>query len=67
MFARMLLSIILVLMMIAMALPTDAQEKPKVAASQGYAGSESCKQCHERFYQLWSTSKHGLAMQALYF
>ena len=63
MFARMLLSIILVLMMIAMALPTDAQEKPKVAASQGYAGSESCKQCHERFYQLWSTSKHGLAMQ----
>ena len=30
---------------------------------QGYAGSQSCRECHERFYQLWSTSKHGLAMQ----
>ncbi len=28
-----------------------------------YAGSVSCRECHERFYQLWSTSKHGLAMQ----
>jgi tetratricopeptide (TPR) repeat protein len=31
--------------------------------SGGYAGSQSCKECHERFYQLWSTSFHGLAMQ----
>ena len=23
----------------------------------------SCRECHERFYQLWSTSRHGLAMQ----
>ncbi len=30
---------------------------------QGYAGSQSCRECHEKFYQLWSTSKHGLAMQ----
>ena len=29
----------------------------------GYAGSVSCRECHERFYQLWSTSRHGLAMQ----
>jgi tetratricopeptide (TPR) repeat protein len=29
----------------------------------GYAGSMSCRQCHERFYQLWSKSWHGLAMQ----
>jgi tetratricopeptide (TPR) repeat protein len=28
-----------------------------------YAGSVSCRECHERFYQLWSTSLHGLAMQ----
>jgi tetratricopeptide (TPR) repeat protein len=33
------------------------QEKPS------YAGSSSCRECHEKFYQLWSTSKHGLAMQ----
>jgi tetratricopeptide (TPR) repeat protein len=28
-----------------------------------YAGSTSCRECHEKFYQLWSTSMHGLAMQ----
>jgi tetratricopeptide (TPR) repeat protein len=28
-----------------------------------YAGSLSCRECHEKFYQLWSTSRHGLAMQ----
>ena len=31
--------------------------------SPKYAGSSSCRECHERFYQLWSTSMHGLAMQ----
>jgi tetratricopeptide (TPR) repeat protein len=33
------------------------------ATSSGYAGSASCRECHEKFYQLWSTSFHGLAMQ----
>jgi tetratricopeptide (TPR) repeat protein len=28
-----------------------------------YSGSESCKPCHEKFYQLWHDSYHGLAMQ----
>jgi len=28
-----------------------------------YAGSRSCKQCHERFYNLWEPSHHGKAMQ----
>jgi tetratricopeptide (TPR) repeat protein len=28
-----------------------------------YAGSRSCIECHGKFYQLWSTSRHGLAMQ----
>src|SRR5512139_2657791 len=31
--------------------------------SKGFAGSVSCLECHERFYKLWSTSFHGLAMQ----
>ncbi|SPF33790.1 Tfp pilus assembly protein PilF [Syntrophobacter sp. SbD1] len=39
----------------------------KAAAAEekttGYAGSVSCLECHEKFYQLWSTSYHGLAMQ----
>jgi tetratricopeptide (TPR) repeat protein len=29
----------------------------------GYAGSASCRECHAKFYTLWSTSFHGLAMQ----
>jgi tetratricopeptide (TPR) repeat protein len=28
-----------------------------------WAGSRSCRDCHQKFYQLWSTSFHGLAMQ----
>ena len=32
--------------------------------SARYAGSARCRDCHEEFYQLWSTSHHGLAMQA---
>ena len=35
-----------------------APSRPK-----GYAGSASCRECHEKFYQLWSTSFHGLALQ----
>jgi tetratricopeptide (TPR) repeat protein len=59
----MLIRLSVVIMMMACAWPISAQEKMKVPASHGYAGSESCRQCHERFYQLWSTSRHGLAMQ----
>ena len=36
---------------------------PAALQSASYAGSLSCKECHEKFYQLWSTSRHGLAMQ----
>jgi tetratricopeptide (TPR) repeat protein len=38
----------------------SAQPTPSPAA---YVGSKSCRECHERFYGLWSTSFHGLAMQ----
>jgi len=38
-------------------------ENPAAPKSEGYAGSVSCRECHEKFYQLWSTSRHGLAMQ----
>lgn len=31
--------------------------------AEGYTGSESCRECHERFYQLWAPSHHGLAMR----
>lgn len=28
-----------------------------------FAGSTSCRSCHETFYEKWATSHHGLAMQ----
>jgi len=31
--------------------------------NEDLAGSRSCRECHEQFYELWSTSHHGLAMQ----
>ena len=40
----------------------SSEMKPQ-SAHQTFAGSVSCRECHERFYQLWSTSFHGLAMQ----
>jgi len=30
---------------------------------EALAGSISCRDCHQQFYELWSTSHHGLAMQ----
>ncbi|HAA02263.1 MAG TPA: hypothetical protein DCE18_02690, partial [Syntrophobacteraceae bacterium] len=40
--------------------PALAQMESQPAS---FAGSVSCRECHERFYQLWSASFHGLAMQ----
>lgn len=31
--------------------------------TNSFAGSPSCRECHPKFYELWSTSFHGLAMQ----
>jgi tetratricopeptide (TPR) repeat protein len=41
----------------------SAPPRPAASPPAGYAGSESCRECHARFYELWSTSHHGLAMQ----
>ncbi len=35
----------------------------KTSAIPAYIGSASCRSCHEKFYQLWAPSHHGLAMQ----
>ncbi len=45
-----------------------AEESGEKAALSGasavqYTGSTSCRKCHEKFYQLWAPSHHGLAMQ----
>ena len=61
--ARALLIITLLMIIIGQAFSVFAQQATQASTHQGYAGSESCRKCHERFYQLWSTSRHGLAMQ----
>ncbi|MBS0010891.1 MAG: ammonia-forming cytochrome c nitrite reductase subunit c552 [Bacteroidales bacterium] len=42
--------------------PGSSSLREEMAA---YSGSESCRPCHEKFYQLWHDSYHGLAMQAV--
>jgi tetratricopeptide (TPR) repeat protein len=37
--------------------PAAAPEKKE------FAGSKTCYDCHAKFYDIWSTSRHGLAMQ----
>ncbi len=45
--------------------PATAENAPSVHVSvpASYTGSVSCRKCHEKFYQLWAPSHHGLAMQ----
>ncbi len=51
-----------------MAVPSLAGTGPGSQSDQTsraglYSGSASCRKCHEKFYQLWAPSHHGLAMQ----
>ena len=42
----------------------ESASRLKLTAEQsGFTGSVSCRKCHEKFYQLWAPSHHGLAMQ----
>ena len=43
--------------------PADPGLLPELSL---YAGSKSCIECHGKFYQLWSTSRHGLGHAALH-
>lgn len=44
-------------------LPVLAAELRSASPSEGYTGSVSCRECHEKFYRLWSPSRHAKAMQ----
>jgi tetratricopeptide (TPR) repeat protein len=39
------------------------KKHPSQTAENEYVGSGSCIECHEKFYDLWSPSHHGKAMQ----
>ena len=53
------LATILFFICASLAAPALAEESQPTP----YAGATSCRECHEKFYQLWSTSMHGQAMQ----
>lgn len=38
---------------------------PQHTAENEFMGSESCRECHENFYQLWEPSYHGQAMMPI--
>jgi len=42
---------------------TQKTQETQDSVRQGYVGSSECRSCHEKFYQLWASSHHGLAMQ----
>ncbi len=56
------LGAVLVVVLLITGIRFSRKSAPTVGVNR-YVGSGSCRQCHERFYQLWSTSHHGLAMQ----
>ena len=37
--------------------PATADSEPE------FVGSVACRECHQRFYELWAPSHHGTAMQ----
>ena len=46
-------------------LPAAAPSDPPTSVTAaGYIGSESCRECHLKFFDLWSTSFHGASMLA---
>ncbi len=47
------------------AIVSCTQRKGNQYSENEYAGSESCRECHEKFYQLWSPSFHGQAMMPI--
>jgi len=55
--------LVLVTIAAAASFAVAAETNPQPAVRQPFAGSASCRQCHEQFYRLWAPSHHGLAMQ----
>ena len=47
---------------VVLAMFSCKQRAPKQVSENEFTGSESCRECHENFYQLWSPSYHGQAM-----
>jgi Flp pilus assembly protein TadD len=53
----------LISLLFFVALLSGCEKKTIQPPERTYAGSASCKECHERFYKLWEPSNHGKALQ----
>ncbi|WP_346856778.1 ammonia-forming cytochrome c nitrite reductase subunit c552 [uncultured Draconibacterium sp.] len=51
--------------LVVLALFSCKQRNQQQAETNEFLGSESCRECHEKFYQLWSPSYHGQAMMPI--
>ena len=60
---RYLLAGLAVAILAAAALAIRSHHTQQGVVNDGYVGSSFCRACHQKFYELWSTSHHGLAMQ----
>lgn len=54
----------LVLMSFSNSLAKANQANRSLNKQGAYTGTQSCRECHEKFYKLWAPSRHGKAMQA---
>ena len=54
----------LTILIILLSYPGCKNQKPEKTPNE-YTGSQSCRSCHEEFYELWANSYHGLAMQPI--
>lgn len=61
-FAKFLMGFSVVLVLFSC---TQRGPRQGVEMENEYIGSESCRECHEHFYQLWEPSYHGQAMMAV--
>ena len=53
------------LIIIAWVLYDRLSQSTREKEMDSYAGSVQCINCHEKFYQLWAPSHHGLALQTI--
>lgn len=57
------LSNLLILLIVLMGFSCSQRNGGEISGE--FSGSESCKECHEKFYELWEPSHHGKAMEPM--
>lgn len=49
--------------LVALSWASSPAKEVSIQSQGAYTGTQSCRECHEKFYQLWAPSHHGKAMQ----